>query len=82
MSTLHALSWLALLAMSPILVWILWIKGRSAITCWVRLHSHPDRWLLSARAPKDSKPAELNSLLRQVVEQARAADRAMATSDL
>jgi len=74
MFLINLFSWLFLLALLPLTAWILWIKGRSAITCWIRLHSHPERWLLSARANKDSSPKDINKLLRSVVEQARSLD--------
>lgn len=57
--------------MIPLIGWIIWIKARSAVTCWVRLHSHPNRWLLATRLPKNSTAKALHSALRKVVEQAR-----------
>jgi hypothetical protein len=71
---INLFSWLTLLALLPLTVWVAWIKGRSAITCWIRLHSHPERWFLSARAPGESDPDALRKLLGSVVEQARTLD--------
>jgi hypothetical protein len=63
-----------LLLLIPVTGWILWIKGRSAIDCWIRPHTHPERWFLSARAPRDATPQAIDKLLRSVVEQARTLD--------
>lgn len=71
---INLFSWLFLLALLPLTLWLAWIKGRSSITCWIRLHSHPERWLLSTRGPSESSPTDVNKLLNTVVEQARSLD--------
>jgi len=71
MIILHIVSWLALLAVIPLSVAILFIKNRSAIACWIRTVQHSERWLLSATLSKDSTPKQINSMLQQVVVQAR-----------
>ena len=71
MIILHIVSWLAFLAAIPFSVAVLFIKNRSAITCWIRTVQHPERWLLTATIPKDSTPKQISSMLQQVVTQAR-----------
>lgn len=71
MIILHIISWLAFLCAIPVSVAILFIKNRSAVSCWIRIVQHPERWLLSATIPKDSTPKQISSMLQQVVTQAR-----------
>jgi hypothetical protein len=68
---IHLISWLILIAMVPVFIGTLWIKHRSSISCWIRRHRHPERWLLSATIAKESSHSKRESTLRQIVEQAR-----------
>ena len=71
LTILHIISWIALLAMLPIILMMFWIKNRSAVMCWVRPHQQPDRWLLSTRIPAGSSEEDERKKLQDIVEIAR-----------
>jgi len=71
LTILHIISWIALLAMLPVIIMMFWIKNRSAVQCWVRHHQQPDRWLLSVHIPADSSEAHERKELQEIVAIAR-----------
>lgn len=71
MIILHTLSWLAFLAIIPLTAAIIFIKNRSSVHTWIRVVSHPDRWLLSTVLPKESTSDDILAKLKDVVCEAR-----------
>jgi hypothetical protein len=71
MFIVHLISWLILLALTPISIWILWVKYRGALNGWIRPHRHQDRWLLSITMSKDSPQEEIDTTLHHIVSEAR-----------
>lgn len=57
--------------MLPVILMMFWIKNRSSVQCWVRLHHQPDRWLLTAPVPNDGEQKGESLKLQTIVEQAR-----------
>lgn len=71
LTVVHIISWIAFLGLIPLTVVALWIKNRSSVQCWARLHQQPTRWLLARRISKDLDEKAQNSTLQNIVEQAR-----------
>ncbi|MBK1856417.1 hypothetical protein JO972_15710 [Verrucomicrobiaceae bacterium 5K15] len=67
----HVISWIIFLGLIPLTLAALWIKNRSSVQCWVRLHRQAPRWLLVTEIPADSTQDDQDRALQTVVEQAR-----------
>jgi len=70
-TAVHILSWIIFLGLIPLTIAALWVKNRSAVQCWVRLHRQPARWLLTIRISGDSDEKAQHSALQKIVEQSR-----------
>ena len=71
LSILHVISWIIFLGLIPLTLAALWIKNRSSVQCWIRLHQQQERWLLARCIPTDADEKAQNSTLQNIVEQAR-----------
>ena len=70
-TAVHIISWIIFLGLIPLTIAALWIKNRSSVQCWVRLHRQPERWLLTTRISGDSDEKAQHVALQNIVVQSR-----------